>query len=134
MKPKAIQTINPTLKEVQEQFRNWRKTRKKRTSIPKDLWQAAVDLTQYYPIYTVSKSLGLSYTDLKKRIQASRKDVCSSPTPMMSFVELDLKETIPGRCVIEMETPRGARLKMDFMGKVGIDLLKLAKAFWSAHS
>ena len=134
MNQKAIQTIKPTLEEVQEQFRNWRKTRKKRTTIPKDLWQAAVELTQYCPIYTVSKALGLSYTDLKKRIQSSRAKVFSSPSPVATFVELDLKQTIPGRCVVEMETPRGARLKMDFMGKVGIDLLKLTKAFWSAHS
>ena len=130
MNKKAIQIINPTLEEVQNRFRIWRKSRKKRTSIPRDLWQAAIEQTQYYSINTVSKVLGLSYTDLKRRVKASRTDVCSSPSPVATFVELDLKGTIPGRCVIEMDTPRGDRLKMDFMGKVGIDLLKLAKAFW----
>ena len=130
MNKKAIQIINPTLEEVQNRFRIWRKSRKKRTSIPRDLWQAAIELTQYYSINIVSKALGLSYTDLKRRIKASRTDVCSSPSEVATFVELDLKETIPGRCVIEIDTPRGDRLKMDFMGKVGIDLLKLAKVFW----
>jgi hypothetical protein len=134
MNQKAIQTIKPSLEEVQNRFRIWRKTRKKRTTIPKDLWQAAVELTQYYSINTVSKALGLSYTDLKKRIQESRTGVCSSPMPITSFVELDLKETISGRCIVEMDTPRGARLKMDFMGTVGIDLLKLAKAFLDTNS
>ena len=134
MNQKAIQTIKPTLEEVQDRFRNWRKTRTRRTSIPRDLWKAAIEQTQYYSINTVSKALGLSYTDLKRRVKASRTDVCSSPSEVATFVELDLKETIPGRCVIEMETPRGARLKMDFMGTVGIDLLKLAKAFWDTNS
>ena len=134
MNQKAIQTIKPSLKEVQDRFRIWRKTRKKRTSIPRDLWQAAIELTEFYSINTVSKTLGLSYTDLKRRIQSSKTGVGSSPTPMTTFVELDLKETIPGGCVVEMETPRGDRLKMDFMGKVDIDLLKLAKAFWDTNS
>ena len=134
MNQKAIQTIKPTLEEVQDKFRIWRKTRKKRTSIPRDLLQAAIELTQYYSINTVSKALGLSYTDLKRRVKASRTDVCSSPSEVATFVELDLKETIPGRCVIEMDTPRGNRLKIDFMGTVGIDLLKLAKAFWDTNS
>ena len=130
MNQKAIQSIKPTLEEVQDRFKIWRKTRKKRTSIPRDLWKAAIEQTQYYSINIVSKALGLSYTDLKRRVKASRTEVCSSPSPLATFVELDLKETMPGRCIIEMETPRGDRLKMDFMGKVGIDLLKLAKAFW----
>ncbi len=133
MNQKAIQIIKPTLEKVQNQFRIWRKTRKKRTSIPRDLWQAAIELTQYHSINTVSKALGLSYTDLKKRIQESRTGVCPSP-PMTTFVELDLKEMISGRCIVEMDTPGGARLKMDFMGTVGIDLLKLAKAFWDTNS
>lgn len=133
MSQKAIQTIKPTLEEVQNRFRIWRKTRKKRTTIPGDLWQAAIKLTQSYSINTVSKALGLSNTDLKRRVEASRTDVCSSPSEVTTFVELDLKETMPGRCVIEMDTPRGARMKMDFMGTVSIDLLKLAKAFWDTN-
>ena len=133
MNQKAIQSIKPTLEEVQDRFKIWRKTRKKRTAIPKNLWQATIELTQYYSINTVSKALGLSYTDLKKRTEASRTGVCPSP-PMTTFVELDLKETISGRCVVEMDTPGGARLKMDFMGTVGIDLLKLAKAFLDTNS
>ena len=134
MSQKAIQSIKPTLEEVQGQFRIWRKTRKKRTTIPRDLWQAAIELTQSYSINIVSKALGLSYTDLKRRVKTSRTDVCSSPSEVATFVELDLKDPIPGRCVIEMETPSGDRLKMDFMGTVGIDLLKLAKAFLDTNS
>ena len=134
MNQKAIQTIKPSLEEVQDRFRIWRKTRKKRTSIPRDLWKAAIEQTQSYSINIVSKALGLSYTDLKRRVKASRANVYSNPSAVAAFVELDLKETIPGRCVIEMNTPRGNRLKMDFMGTVGIDLLKLAKAFWDTNS
>jgi hypothetical protein len=134
MNRKAIQTIKPTLEEVQDRFRIWRKTRKKRTSIPRDLWKAAIEQTQSYSINIVSKALGLSYTDLKRRVKASRANVYSNPSEVAAFVELDLKDTMPGRCVIEMDTPRGDRLKMDFMGTVGIDLLKLAKAFWDTNS
>lgn len=133
MNQKAIQTIKPTLEEVQDKFRIWRKSRKKRTSIPRDLWQAAIEQTKSYSINTVSKALGLSNTDLKKRVEASRTDISCSPSPAATFVELGLNEAIPGRCIIEMDTPRGARVKMDLMGTVGIDLLKLAKAFWETN-
>lgn len=128
MNRKALQTLKPTLKEVQGQFRIWRKTRKKRTSIPKELMESAIELTQHHPIYTVSKALGLSYTDFKKRVQGTKADVYPGAPPM-SFVEVEAEDVIAARCIVEMETARGERLKMDVMGKIALDLVAVAKAF-----
>lgn len=59
-----------TLESVQQEFESWRSSRtNKREPIPSDLWKAATDLCREYSIARVSRQLGLSYTDLKKKIQ-----------------------------------------------------------------
>jgi hypothetical protein len=132
MKQEILSTTNrPSLEEVTNQFQNWRKTRKKRTAIPKELWQAAIDLSRDYPINIISKTLGLSYTDLKRRIKASgelRADNQNNVIP--HFVEFDLSTAVSMECIVEMENPKGNRMKIHFKGCICSNLLELAKAFW----
>jgi hypothetical protein len=119
-----------SLEEVQNQFEAWRSMRKHREPIPDALWEAAASLRKNYSIHQIAKALHLNYNDLKKRVQ--KLDIVSRPgaSSHSAFVELDLSRSIfPTECIVEMEAPEGAKMKVHFKGGVDFDLLGLAKVF-----
>ena len=125
-------TSRPTLEEILKRFESWRKTRRPRTPIPEDLWQAAICLCENNSIYEISKALHLSYTKLKERVSLS-KAIASSESPSHpGFVELDFGQSNPVmECVIEMEEKNGCKTRMSVKGSAGCDLLELVRTFWS---
>ena len=131
MNQEAFKGIKPSIEEVRDQFTHWREGRKKRTPIPKHLWQASVELSQKHSIYTISKALGLSYSDLKKRVQHKTDDGFIGIKQEPSFIELDLSQR---HCIVEMENTDGARMRISVDGAGSIDLLGLAKAFLGMSS
>jgi hypothetical protein len=121
------------LDAVRQKFETWRKTRVRGTRIPKDLWQAAIDVcrSEDYPLHIVVKQLRLNQTDLKNHIQQTFPIVTKTPPP--TFIEMTC-ETQPGfisECIVEMEDSSGSKMKMCFRGKTELDLLELGKSFWS---
>jgi hypothetical protein len=133
MSQETIQALPSPLESVGYQFEKWRETRKSpREPIPENLWVAAIRLCNNYSINHVSRSLHLSYTTLKKRIQGERpipkKKKLSSP----SFIELDWQGHFPtSECIIEMENAYGSKMRMSFKGQADLDLLELSRAFWT---
>jgi len=136
MSRKDVPAIKLTLSEVCEQFEIWRKTKQKRDPIPEELWQAAVTLAPDYSIQEISKTLHLSYPDLKRRILAVRGDVLPETVLTPGFVELDIGRSVsPLECVFEVEDASGAKTKLSVKGPAGLDLRGLAEAFWGkGHS
>ena len=67
MVTKNYPTPRPSLSEVKEQFKIWRRTRKSPRPIPEKLWAAAVSLTAKHSISQIAKELVLDYCALKKR-------------------------------------------------------------------
>ena len=126
-------TIRHTLEEVRNQFEAWRKRRRCRTRIPETLWQAAEDLCSEHSICEVSQALRLNYNDLKDRVQRSKdRGLAIGQGPDLNFVRLDLRTPImPSECLVEMEAPNGAKMKMAFKGVPGdFDPVELGRAFW----
>ena len=131
MEPKNYPTPCPTISEVKEQFKIWRRTRKSPRPIPEKLWAAAVSLTAKHSISQISKELVLDYTALKKRVPIKKKDSAAKMSPP-GFIELNLEPpAAASECVVEMQDILGAKMRMHFRGKTDFDLLELAKAFWS---
>ena len=131
MEPKNCPTPCPTISEVKEQFKIWRKTRKSPRPIPEKLWAAAVSLTANHCLSQISKELVVDYTALKKRVPIKNKD---SAVKMNSsgFIEVNLEPPAAvSECIVEMQDIGGAKMRMHFRGKTDFDLLELAKAFWS---
>ena len=119
-----------SLSEVKEQFKTWRRTRKSLRPIPKDLWEAAVNLTAKHSISQISKELALDYSTLKKRVVIKKKDNAASMR-QPGFIEVNLEPpTSVSECIVEMQDILGAKMRMHFRGKTDFDLLELAKAFW----
>ena len=130
MEPKNCPTPCPTISEVKEQFKIWRKTRKSPRPIPEKLWAAAVSLTANHCLSQISKELVVDYTALKKRVPIKNKD---SAVKMNSsgFIEVNLEPPAAvSECIVEMQDIGGAKMRMHFRGKTDFDLLELAKAFW----
>jgi hypothetical protein len=50
----------------------------------------------------------------------------------LGFVELNFGSwSSPSECVVEMEAPNGAKMRMDFKeAQKGLDPVELARAFW----
>ena len=130
--PRKKQPIpGQSLSEVKEQFKTWRRTRKKLRPIPKKLWTAAVNLTAKHSISQISKELVLDYSTLKKRASVIKKAGAATMSPT-EFIEVNLEPpTAVAECIVEMQDIAGAKMRMHFRGKTDFDLLQLAKAFWS---
>ena len=130
MTSKNYSTPLPSLSEVKEQFKIWRKTRKSPRPIPDKLWQAAVSLTATHSISKISKELVLDYSALKKRVPIKKKSKANKTSPP-SFVELNLEPSATvSECMVEMQNTLGATMRMHFRGKPDFDFLELAKTFW----
>ena len=120
------------LEEVQVQFCDWRKNRKKRDRIPESLWDAAASLADDFSINELSKALRLNHSSLKDRIESIR----NSPTEELfppTFIEL-LPLNPPADSVemnLEFEKA-GARMKVHVKGR--IDVSPLVQAFWRQQS
>jgi len=131
MQPKNYPTPCPTISQVKEQFKIWRKTRKSPRPIPEKLWAAAVSLTANHSISQISKELVVDYSALKKRVFIKNKDSEASMNPS-GFIEVNLEPPAAvSECIVEMQDILGAKMRMHFRGKADFDLLELAKAFWS---
>ncbi|MBA4369632.1 MAG: hypothetical protein C0403_18565 [Desulfobacterium sp.] len=123
------------LEFVKNQFEAWRANRKKRREpIPEQLWEAAKELVKIHSINKVSRTLGLNYTDLKKRILGKEYPLSANRKKEPSLVELSYEPLfVPSECIIEMEDKTGCRMKMCFRGETHFDLLELGKSFWDKN-
>ena len=131
MASKNYPTPRPSLSEVKEQFKIWRRTRKSPRPIPEQLWQAAVSLTATHSISQISKELVLDYNALKRRVTTRKKNTAAKMSPA-GFIELNLEPpTAVSECIVEMQDNQGAKMRMHIRGKTEFDPVQLAQGFWS---
>ena len=125
MSKEIIPSSSQSLKEVQQQFEHWRKTRKGRQPIPEHLWQAAAKLSEQYSINYVARLLHLNHTALKEKVEISKQE-----NPV--FVEIPLPdELLRVHWTVEMEKRSGAKLRMSCQGQGAVQaLMEIGKAFW----
>ena len=129
----TLPTKRSTLEIVRNQFEAWRKRRRCRTRIPEALWQAAAELSREHTIWEVSQVLRLNYNDLQRRVQRNRDGGLAVGQPSdLGFVRLDLGGAIASpECLVEMESPDGARMRMSFKGASReFDPAELSRVFW----
>jgi hypothetical protein len=117
-----------TLEKAQDQFTIWRKTRKKRGSIPEKLWNVAISLAESYSVHQISKGLHLNHTALKDRVEAMRMMPSEEPT-QPTFIELPPMAS--GEVSLELENKAGGKMKIHVKGHTDINLVFLTQTFWS---
>ncbi len=105
------------LRVVHRQFERWRKDRRRGTRIPEDLWQAAADVSREVGVSKTAQELRLDYYKLRRRTETQLE---ARPTPEAppegGFLELSLGAPALPECVLEIEDPRGARLRVELKG------------------
>jgi hypothetical protein len=118
-----------TLEEVQQQFEQWRRHRKKRDRIPSALWEAAASLSEQHSAHQISKLLHVNHTDVRDHIREYRESNRIQRPHEGSFVELGLLSPASlSECIIEMEKPGGARMKISIKGTCP-DIAGVSRAF-----
>jgi hypothetical protein len=95
--------------------------------MPTALWTAAIALARQHGLYPTARALHLDYGSLKKRRDAADARRVSAPT----FVELPgARPSGLGACVIDLEAPRGRRMRIEVTGVTVADLVTLTQVAW----
>ena len=66
----VTQEAEASLEELSGRFEGWRSTREGLSPIPDALWAAAVEAAREQGVNRVVRRLGLSYSELKRRVRA----------------------------------------------------------------
>ena len=133
-KPVTPACIPPEVKGVLRRLEGWRRGHKHRMPIPEVLWRSATTLARQHGVSRIAKLLRLDYYVLKERLDTFGRDRRGRPEAKASFVEVPSFTPPPdSECVVELEHPGGARMRIHVKGGAAPDLGALSRIFWSAE-
>lgn len=128
---RQTQLLPPQIESVRQRFERWRRNRKQRSPIPEELWASAADLARRYGLAKTARALGLDYYSLKDRIEAGDRQGWREVNARPAFVELVPHPTAAvSECTLELEDPRGARMRFHLKGTAVPDITHLSESFW----
>jgi hypothetical protein len=114
--------------QLQRQLDQFRSTQPRRTKLPESLWQAAVDLARQHGVHSVAQPLRLDYMGLKKRLGEPSSH--RRKAPRAAFVELITPPPATlEECVIEFESSRGAKMRIQWKASAPPDWTSLLRAW-----
>ena len=119
------------LNRLGARLESWRSEYSAPTPIPTEIWTRAAELAGELGVGRVAKALRLDYSRLKK---LSAGDTATplerSAAKQPAFVELrPFPPETAGRCVIEIESPRGARMRLQMDSAQSSSLAALVREF-----
>jgi len=112
---------------VQRKLEQWRQRHRPRVRISEGLWREAAELARTHGVNRTARALRLDYYSLQKRVAAATP----SGERVPEFVEL-LPGGIPTprpECLIEIEDPGGAKLRIHLQGGDFPDVAALTRTF-----
>jgi hypothetical protein len=128
------------VEQVRRRWAEWRSTHAVRSRLPEELWAAAVELVQRDGIDATARALDVDKPSLRKwagrlnpaRPQPARRK--SQPkqkaNDLPAFVELLASGSGTARsCMVEVESPRGAKLRLELKGIQASELAELIRVF-----
>jgi hypothetical protein len=122
------------IRALSSQIEQWRGTRPHRMPMPEPLWTLAGNLAARYGVAPVSRFLRLDYYSLKERAQPEERHpttASESRSTGPTFIELpSLTAPAVSECSIELEHPRGQRMRIHVKGAALPDLAELTRTFW----
>jgi hypothetical protein len=123
---------------LQKQLDEFRASHRVRTKLPDSLWQAATELARQYGVYAVAHPLRLDHSGLSRRVHPGPPAPVSKRQPKANtFVELvqATAPALPGggdACVIEFESARGGKMRVQWPGRADLDWQSLLRAWRDA--
>jgi len=128
MNRKSTPAIPEPIAELQRQLDQFRSTQQRRTKLPESLWQAAVELARQHGVHSVAQPLRLDYMGLKKRLGEPPSH--RRKAPRAAFVELITPHPATlEECVIEFESSRGAKMRIQWKASAPPDWASLLRAW-----
>ena len=120
------------LARARRRFDHWRRSRRsRRARIPESLWKIAVTAAAICGISRTSTTLRVNYSALKKRVSAAGKRPGQATAPLDAFLELaPLASAGAGQCVVQLEDPEGAKMRIELTGIQTSDLVALSRSLW----
>jgi len=118
------------LEQLKQRFEEFRRTQTSRGRLPDALWKEAAKIARRYGLNPTAQALRLDYNRLKKRMAepADRAKRTNKEVRIPAFVEL--MGPAPGGtsdCQIEVESDRGAKLRLQLKGIATTELASLIR-------
>ena len=133
MPARKVRGIPTPLARGRDRFRAWRRTRSRGTRIPEQLWKLAAKLAEAHGLARTASVLKLDYYALKKRVEATGS--MSDDDTVATFVELAPPASSGFReCILELEDPGGAKMRVHLKGVEAPDLAALSRSFWGVET
>jgi hypothetical protein len=121
-------TLDGSLEQVRARFEQWRSGGSRRGRIPDDLWAAAVELARHAGVNQTAQLLHLDGGKLRRQLMAADAGESAGTVPA-TFVELVAsRPTGSWECIIEMEPPRGGKMRIELKGVSMPELVELSRA------
>jgi hypothetical protein len=123
------------LETLRMRFDEFRSKHASRTRLPEELWRAAAEIAVRRGMNLVARSLRLDVNSLKKWMgqgtnpRATKRGAVKCATAP-EFVELFAPAAGgAGNCVLEVESPQGAKLRLEWKCASSRELTELIRAF-----
>jgi len=133
------------LERTRIRFDRWRRTCQDKSRIPDALWALAVKVAGQCGLSRTARELRLDYYALKKRLESTTgpwnrrtsRPVSGRATAsanrraaVATFVELPSSLSVSRECILELESPDGAKMRIHLKGTEPPDLTALSRSFW----
>jgi hypothetical protein len=126
-----IAVVPREFRAVHDQLARWRRTRRPGMPIPAPLWAAIAAVARRHGATRTAHALGLDSHKVKTVMDAGG---CPLPAPAQpAFVEVVAPPVSGSACVLEVDGPRGGRLRVQVTGHALPDLVALSRVVWSAE-
>ena len=130
MSRKAAESVPKAIERVRVDLAAWRSRKRGRERIPEKLWVAAAAAARKHGVYKVSRTLGLDYSDLKRRTTEGSGLKPAEEMGEPVFVELDAGPREPGMgCVVQLEKGNGTRMRICVRDAAAVDWCRMKEAF-----
>ena len=125
------------VEQLRRRFEEFRSTHAVRSRLPEELWAAAAKLARQDGMEATARALDVDKPSLQKwaeRLQPQRRSRRSPPkqraNAMPSFVELlATGSSTATSCLVEVESPRGGKLRLELKAIATSQLAELIRAF-----
>ena len=115
---------------VRAELEAWRARRCRGERIPGGVWRSVVRAAQRHGVHRVSRTLGLDYVQLKRRVAQANGDTGREEEV---FVEVEGSAVATGAaCVVELEKGNGTRMRICVRDGATVDWGRLKEAFLGA--
>ena len=124
------------LEALRQRFQEFRKANRPRTRLPEELWNAAAEIAGRRGVGLTVRTLRLDVNNLKRRMgqpvapagRRPRRQKTPAAAPA-KFVEFVVPASAASSCVVEVESARGGKLRMELKGLGTSEIAQLLQAF-----